>query len=65
MLGVIDDVDRRIPTALGTDPGEALLLLGDTHDEFDGSIWAQVTADHLGGLPPRLICPGRSCWPRC
>lgn len=31
-----------------------MLLLGDTRDEFDGSIWAQVTADHLGGLPPRV-----------
>ncbi len=51
VLGVIDDVDRRIPTALGTDPGESLLLLGDTRDELDGSIWAQVTGDHLGGLP--------------
>ncbi len=30
------------------------MLLGDTHDEFDGSIWAQVTADHLGGLPPKV-----------
>jgi phosphoribosylformylglycinamidine synthase subunit PurL len=29
-----------------------LMLLGDTRDEFDGSIWAQVTADHLGGRPP-------------
>lgn len=54
VLGVIDDVDRRIPTALGTDPGETLLLLGDTRDEFDGSIWAQVTGDHLGGLPPAV-----------
>ncbi|ODR00171.1 phosphoribosylformylglycinamidine synthase II [Mycobacterium sherrisii] len=54
VLGVIDDVDRRIPTALGTEPGESLLLLGDTRDEFDGSIWAQVTADHLGGLPPAV-----------
>ncbi|MBV8785730.1 MAG: phosphoribosylformylglycinamidine synthase II, partial [Mycobacterium sp.] len=23
-------------------------------DEFDGSVWAQVTADHLGGLPPKV-----------
>ncbi|BBY24431.1 phosphoribosylformylglycinamidine synthase subunit PurL [Mycobacterium stomatepiae] len=57
VLGVIDDVDRRIPTALGTDPGESLLLLGDTRDEFDGSIWAQVTGDHLGGLPPAVDLP--------
>src|ERR1700751_1522275 len=52
VLGVIDDVARRIPTAMGTEPGETLILLGDTRDEFDGSVWAQVTADHLGGGPP-------------
>ena len=39
---------------LGTEPGETLILLGDTRDEFDGSIWAQVTADHLGGVPPQV-----------
>jgi phosphoribosylformylglycinamidine synthase II len=54
VLGVIDDVTRRIPTAMGTEPGETLILLGDTRDEFDGSIWAQVTADHLGGRPPAV-----------
>ncbi len=54
VLGVIDDVKRRIPTGLGTEPGETLILLGDTRDEFDGSIWAQVTGDHLGGLPPTV-----------
>jgi phosphoribosylformylglycinamidine synthase len=54
VLGVIDDVHRRIPTGFGTEPGETLILLGDTRDEFDGSIWAQVTADHLGGLPPKV-----------
>jgi phosphoribosylformylglycinamidine synthase len=57
VLGVIDDVGRRVPTGLGTEPGESLLLLGDTRDEFDGSIWAQVTADHLGGLPPAVDLP--------
>ena len=54
VLGVIDDVARRVPTALGTAPDEALYLLGETRDEFDGSIWAQVSADHLGGLPPKV-----------
>ncbi|WP_250149447.1 phosphoribosylformylglycinamidine synthase subunit PurL [Mycolicibacter acidiphilus] len=54
VLGVIDDVKRRIPTAFGTEPGETLMLLGETRDEFDGSIWAQVTAGHLGGLPPQV-----------
>jgi phosphoribosylformylglycinamidine synthase len=54
VLGVIDDVRRRLPTALGSEPGESLYLLGETRDEFDGSIWAQVTADHLGGVPPAV-----------
>jgi phosphoribosylformylglycinamidine synthase len=54
VLGVIDDVTRRLPTGLGNEPGETLFLLGDTRDEFDGSIWAQVTADHLGGVPPKV-----------
>jgi len=54
VLGVIDDVRRRLPTGLGNEPGETLFLLGETRDEFDGSIWAQVTADHLGGVPPKV-----------
>jgi len=54
VLGVIDDVSRRLPTGLGNEPGETLFLLGDTRDEFDGSVWAQVTADHLGGVPPTV-----------
>ncbi|KAA0109229.1 phosphoribosylformylglycinamidine synthase subunit PurL [Mycolicibacterium sp. P1-5] len=54
VLGVIDDVTRRLPTGLGNEPGETLFLLGDTRDEFDGSIWAQVTGDHLGGVPPQV-----------
>jgi phosphoribosylformylglycinamidine synthase subunit PurL len=54
VLGVIDDVARRIPTDFGAEPGETLILLGDTRDEFDGSVWAQVTGDHLGGRPPAV-----------
>ncbi|WP_024794235.1 phosphoribosylformylglycinamidine synthase subunit PurL [Tomitella biformata] len=54
VLGVIDDVHRRIPTGLGLEPGETLMLLGDTHDELDGSIWSQVVHDHLGGVPPKV-----------
>lgn len=58
VLGVLDDVRRRLPTGFGTEPGETLFLLGDTRDEFDGSIWAQVTADHLGGVPPQVDLAG-------
>ncbi len=54
VLGVIDDVTRRIPTAMGAEPSETLMLLGDTRDELDGSIWAQVTGEHLGGTPPAV-----------
>ncbi|MBF6206942.1 phosphoribosylformylglycinamidine synthase subunit PurL [Streptomyces gardneri] len=54
VLGVLDDVHRRIPTGLGLEPGETLILLGDTRDEFGGSIWSQVVHDHLGGVPPQV-----------
>ncbi|MFE6863071.1 phosphoribosylformylglycinamidine synthase subunit PurL [Nocardia sp. NPDC057668] len=57
VLGVIDDVHRRIPTGLGLEPGETLILLGETHDELDGSIWSQVVHDHLGGVPPKVDFP--------
>lgn len=54
VLGVIDDVTRRIPTGIGAEAGETLLLLGDTHDELDGSAWARELHGHLGGVPPRV-----------
>ncbi|HEY8372105.1 MAG TPA: phosphoribosylformylglycinamidine synthase subunit PurL [Pseudonocardiaceae bacterium] len=54
VLGVIDDVRRRIPTGVGSEPGETLLLLGETRDEFGGSEWAYVVHGHLGGLPPKV-----------
>jgi phosphoribosylformylglycinamidine synthase subunit PurL len=54
VLGVIDDVRRRIPTGFGQEPGETLLLLGETRDEFGGSEWAHVVHGHLGGTPPRV-----------
>ncbi|TLW93938.1 phosphoribosylformylglycinamidine synthase subunit PurL [Saccharomonospora piscinae] len=54
VLGVIDDVRRRIPTGIGAEAGESLLLLGETRDEFGGSAWAHVLHGHLGGLPPEV-----------
>jgi phosphoribosylformylglycinamidine (FGAM) synthase-like enzyme len=53
VLGVIDDVRRRIPTGFGA-TGESLLLLGTTRDEFGGSEWAHVVHGHLGGVPPEV-----------
>jgi phosphoribosylformylglycinamidine synthase len=54
VLGVIDDVRRRTIPGIGQDTGETLLLLGETRDELDGSAWAEVVHDHLGGLPPTV-----------
>ncbi|WP_206518037.1 phosphoribosylformylglycinamidine synthase subunit PurL [Rhodococcus sp. X156] len=54
VLGVIDEVDRRILTGFGNTPGETLILLGETHEELGGSIWSQVVHDHLGGTPPKV-----------
>jgi phosphoribosylformylglycinamidine synthase len=54
VLGVIDDVHRRIPTGFGAETDESLLLLGTTRDEFGGSEWAHVVHGHLGGRPPQV-----------
>jgi len=51
VLGVIDDVRRRIPTGLGG-TGDTVWLLGETRDEFGGSEWAHEMHGHLGGRPP-------------
>ena len=54
VLGTIDDVTRRIPTGIGGEQGETLLLLGETREEFGGSEWTRVAHDHLGGVPPKV-----------
>jgi phosphoribosylformylglycinamidine synthase subunit PurL len=54
VLGTIDDVTRRIPTGIGGEEGETLILLGETREEFGGSEWARVAHDHLGGTPPKV-----------
>ena len=53
VMGVIDHVDRRLPSGW-QDEGENLYLLGTTRDELDGSVWADVIHGHLGGLPPQV-----------
>ncbi|GAA4002919.1 phosphoribosylformylglycinamidine synthase subunit PurL [Allokutzneria multivorans] len=54
VLGVLDDVRRRVPSGIGNEAGETLLLLGETRDEFGGSEWAHVVHGHLGGQPPKV-----------
>lgn len=53
VMGIIDDVARRIPSGW-QDAGENLYLLGVTANELSGSAWAQVVHEHLGGRPPAV-----------
>ncbi|MBA3782756.1 MAG: phosphoribosylformylglycinamidine synthase subunit PurL [Nocardioides sp.] len=53
VLGVIDDVTRRTPSAWAAE-GERIFLLGQSREELSGSEWAHVVHRHLGGLPPAV-----------
>ncbi len=53
VLGVHDDVRRRVPTGWRA-AGETVLLLGATREELGGSAWASVVHGHLGGRPPAV-----------
>ena len=53
VLGVMDDVRRANPSGW-FEEGLAILALGTTRDELDGSAWTRTIHDHLGGLPPRV-----------
>jgi phosphoribosylformylglycinamidine synthase II len=53
VLGVIDDVTKRVPSGFSA-PGQSIVLLGETADELDGSAWAWIEHGHLGGRPPTV-----------
>ncbi|WP_323744338.1 phosphoribosylformylglycinamidine synthase subunit PurL [Pseudoclavibacter sp. VKM Ac-2888] len=53
VLGLIDDVARRVPSGW-QEEGDNLYLLGTTLEELSGSSWADVVHGHLGGLPPQV-----------
>ncbi|WP_375001790.1 phosphoribosylformylglycinamidine synthase subunit PurL [Aeromicrobium sp. CTD01-1L150] len=53
VLGVVDDVRRRVRQGFAR-PDEHVLLLGETREELSGSSWADVVHGHLGGLPPQV-----------
>ncbi|MFW0179397.1 phosphoribosylformylglycinamidine synthase subunit PurL [Rothia sp. P7208] len=54
MMGVMDDVTRRVPSGWQQEhDGQAIYLLGTTRDELDGSEWARYCG-HLGGMPPQV-----------
>jgi phosphoribosylformylglycinamidine synthase II len=57
VLGVFDDVARRVPMGFPRPAkagGDLLFLLGETRVELSGSEWAWVTHGHLGGRPPKV-----------
>ncbi|MDZ8275471.1 phosphoribosylformylglycinamidine synthase subunit PurL [Microbacterium aquimaris] len=53
VMGIIDDVARRIPSGW-QDAGENIYLLGVTSTELSGSQWAGTIHGHLGGRPPSV-----------
>jgi len=53
VLGVHDDVRKRLVTGFAAD-GARIVLLGSTRAEFGGSAWAKVVHQHLGGRPPAV-----------
>ncbi|MFS0734342.1 phosphoribosylformylglycinamidine synthase subunit PurL [Microbacterium sp. 1P10UB] len=53
VLGIIDDVARRVPSGW-QDAGENIYLLGVTATELSGSQWAGTIHGHLGGRPPAV-----------
>ncbi|MEV4736692.1 MULTISPECIES: phosphoribosylformylglycinamidine synthase subunit PurL [unclassified Microbacterium] len=57
VLGIIDDVSRRIPSGW-QDEGQNIYLLGTTQTELSGSAWAETVHQHLGGLPPKVDLAG-------
>ena len=54
VLGVHDDVRKRIVTGFAADRARSVVLLGSTREEFGGSAWASVVHQHLGGRPPAV-----------
>jgi phosphoribosylformylglycinamidine synthase len=53
VLGVHDDVRKRLSAGFGAE-GAEVVLLGTTRDEFGGSAWAEVAHQHHGGRPPAV-----------
>lgn len=52
VLGIMDDVRDARPSGWQED-GLAIVLLGETRAELDGSAWAR-SRGHLGGMPPAV-----------
>ncbi|WP_342318373.1 phosphoribosylformylglycinamidine synthase subunit PurL [Corynebacterium mayonis] len=55
VLGVIEDVNTTIRNRItGEDEDYELVLLGETREEFGGSVWQDISGAGLSGLPPQV-----------
>jgi len=55
VLGVMDDVAASVsPRVVNNGESEILVLLGETRDEFGGSVWQEISGAPLRGLPPQV-----------
>jgi phosphoribosylformylglycinamidine synthase len=53
MVGLIDDVERRVQAGF-REPGDTVVLLGETRDELGGSEYQRTVLGQIAGSPPRL-----------
>ncbi len=55
VLGVIEDVNDTVRNRIAAaDEEYSLVLLGETRDEFGGSVWQDISGAGLAGVPPRV-----------
>ena len=53
MVGVLDDIDKRVTAGFKAD-GDVIVLLGRTGDDLGGSEFQKLFAGRVAGRPPRL-----------
>ena len=55
VLGVIENVaDSVTHRVVNNEDKDVLVLLGETKDEFGGSVWQEISGASLSGLPPQV-----------
>jgi phosphoribosylformylglycinamidine synthase len=53
MVGVLDSIERRVPSAFRT-PGDAVVLVGETREEIGGSEYLAAVHGLVAGPPPSI-----------
>ena len=55
VLGVIENVANSVTNrVVNNEDKEMLVILGETKDEFGGSVWQEISGAGLSGLPPQV-----------